>query len=434
LGKLCGLTTQGGLQLTTYKEGKKMRRKIRMIGLSVFCFLLMSAIGSLTVLDTEASSPPKTIKIGGAVSFTGRFASGGLESKFGYEQAVADINKEGGVYVKEFNKKIPLELIIEDDESDSTKCVARLEKMHSVDNVVAYLGPYGSTLCAAAAGIAEKNRVPILAVSFSLLAPHQQGYKYLFSPFVKTDTGVEAIFATIDTIPKAQRPGTVAIFAEKTDWGEELTRLTPDIAKKRGYTVVVEKSYAVGTKDYSSLIIAAKSANAEIVIGVPTPPDGIAIMRQIKELDYNPKVVIFWRAAGTPLWAANLKQDGDYVGYVSNWDHNFKYPGCAELVAAYKAKHNNKLPAVTVGVTYSCVQILADAIKRAGTLDRNKIRDAIAATNMTTVQGPVKFRPDGVGITPVAIMQWQKGMSQVIYHEKFTTSPLLLMPKWSERK
>jgi len=410
-----------------------MRRKIRIIELSVFCFLLMSSIVSLTFLDTEASSPPKTIKIGGAVSFTGRFASGGLESKFGYEQAVADINKEGGVFVKEFNKQIPLELIIEDDESDSTKCVARLEKMHSIDKVVAYLGPYGSTLCAAAAGIAEKNRVPILAVSFSLLAPHQQGYKYLFSPFAKTDTGLEAIFATVDTIPKAQRPSTVAIFAEKTDWGEELIRLTPDIAKKRGYTVVADKSYAEGTKDYSSLIIAAKSANAEIVIGVPTPPDGIALMRQIKELDYNPKVVIFWRAAGTPLWPANLKQDGDYVGYCSNWDHNFKYPRCAELVTAYKAKHN-KLPAVTVGVTYSCVQILADAIKRAGTLDKNKIRDAVAATDMTTVQGPVKFRADGVGITPVAIMQWQKGVSQVIYHEKFTTSPLLLMPKWSERK
>ncbi len=404
-----------------------------MVRLSMLWFSLMLSILSFSFTDAAASSPPKTIKIGGAVSFTGGFASGGLESKFGYEQAVADINKEGGVFVKEFNKQIPLELIIEDDESNSTKCVARLEKMHSVDKVVAYLGPYGSTLCAAAAGIAEKNKVSILAVSFSLLAPHQQGYKYLFSPFVKTDTGLEAIFATIDTLSKAQRPSKVAVFAEKTDWGEELIRLTPDIAKKRGYAVVADKSYAVGTKDYSSLIIAAKSANAEIVIGVPTPPDGIALMRQIKELDYNPKVVIFWRAAGTPLWPANLKQDGDYVGYCSNWDHNFKYPGCAELVTAYKAKHN-KLPAVTVGVTYSCVQILADAIKRAGTLDRNKIRDAVATTDMTTVQGPVKFRADGVGITPVAIMQWQKGVSQVIYHEKFTTSPLLLMPKWSERK
>ena len=404
-----------------------------MVRMSLLWVSLMCVILCFFFTDGEATSPPKAITVGAAVSLTGGFASGGLESKFGYEQAAADINKGGGIYVKEFNKQIPLELIVEDDESDSTKCVARLEKMHSVDKVVAYLGPYGSTLCAAAAGIAEKNKVPILAVSFSLLAPHQQGYKYLFSPFVKTDTGLEAIFATIDTMPKAQRPSKVAIFAEKTDWGEELIRLSPDVAKKRGYTIVTDKSYAVGTKDFSSLIIAAKSADAEIVVGVPTPPDGIAIMRQIKELDYNPKVVIFWRAAGTPLWPANLKQDGDYVGYVSNWDHNFKYPGCLELVAAYKAKHN-KLPSVTVGVTYSCVQILADAIKRAGTLDKNKIRDAIAAADMTTVEGPVKFRADGVGITPVAIMQWQKGVSQVIYHEKFTTSPILVMPKWNERK
>ena len=410
-----------------------MKSKVRITGFGIFGFLLLLSIIALTFSNAEASSSPKTIRIGAAVSFTGGFASGGLESKFGYEQAVADINKAGGIYIKEINKQIPIELIIEDDESDSTKCVARLEKMHSIDKVVAYLGPYGSTLCAAAAGIAEKDKVPILAVSFSLLAPHQQGYKYLFSPFVKTDTGLEAIFATIDTIPKAQRPSKVVIFAEKTDWGEELMRLSPDVARKRGYAIVANKSYAVGTKDFSSLIIAAKSADAEIVLGVPTPPDGTAIMRQIKELDYNPKVVLFWRAAGTPLWSANLKQDGDYVGYCSNWDHNFKYPGCTELVASYKAKHN-KLPAVTVGVTYSCVQILADAIKRAGTLDSNKIRDAIAATDMTTVQGPVKFRADGVGITPVAIMQWQKGISQVIYHEKFTTSSLLLMPKWNERK
>lgn len=410
-----------------------MRRKRRIAGLSVLWFFLILSIVTLTFIDGEAASPPQIIKIGGAVSFTGSFASGGLESKFGYEKAVADINKAGGIYVKKFDKQIPLELIIEDDESDSTKCVARLEKMHSVDKVVAYLGPYGSTLCAASAGIAEKNRVPILAVSFSLLAPHQQGYKYLFSPFAKTDTGLEAIFATIDTINKAQRPSRVAVFAEKTDWGEELMHFTPEVAKKGGYTIVASKSYAVGTKDFSSLIIAAKSADADILLGVPAPPDGIALMRQIKELDYNPKVVIFWRAAGTPLWSANLKQNGDYVCFVSNWDHNFKYPGCSELVAAYKAKHN-RLPAVTVGVTYSCVQILADAIKRAGTLDSNKIRDAIAATDMITVEGPVKFRADGVGITPVAMMQWQNGVSQVIYHEKFITSPLLLMPKWSERK
>ena len=411
----------------------KMGRKRRIARLSVLWFFLILSIVTLTFIDVKASSPPQTIKIGGAVSFTGPFASGGLESKFGYEQAVADINKAGGIYVKKFDKQIPLELIIEDDESDSTKCVARLEKMHSVDKVVAYLGPYGSTLCAASAGIAEKNRVPILAVSFSLLAPHQQGYKYLFSPFAKTDTGLEAIFATIDTINKAQRPSRVAVFAEKTDWGEELMHFTPEVAKKGGYTIVASKSYAVGTKDFSSLIIAAKSADADILLGVPAPPDGIALMRQIKELDYNPKVVIFWRAAGTPLWSANLKQNGDYVCFVSNWDHNFKYPGCSELVAAYKAKHN-RLPAVTVGVTYSCVQILAEAIKRAGTLDSHKIRDAIAATDMTTVEGPVKFRADGVGITPVAMMQWQKGVSQVIYHEKFISSPLLLMPKWSERK
>jgi branched-chain amino acid transport system substrate-binding protein len=411
-----------------------MKKKGTFKGLGVVCFLVMFSIVSIGPVDVEAASAPKTIKIGGAVSFTGPFASGGLESKFGYEQAVADINKAGGVYVKQFDKKIPLEVIMEDDESQPTKTVARLEKLYSVDRVVVYLGGYGSSVNAAAAGIAEKNRVPILAVSFGLLSPHQQGYKYLFSPHTKTDGLLEATFETINTIPKAERPHKLAIFAEKTDWGEELIRLNPDVAKKHDYTIVTTKSYAVGTKDFSSLIIAAKTAGAEIVLGLPTPMDGVTMMRQIKELDYNPKAVFFWRAAGVPLWAKNLGKDGDYACYVSNWDHNFKYPGCSGLIDAYKSKHQDKLPQVTVGVTYSCVQIIANGIERAGTLDNEKIRGAIAATDMTTVQGPVKFRPDGVGVTCVATIQWLKGISQVVYHDKFTTSPFLLMPKWSERK
>ncbi|MFH0786175.1 MAG: amino acid ABC transporter substrate-binding protein [Pseudomonadota bacterium] len=400
--------------------------------------VLVLSILSITMVLFSISATfgevPKSIKIGGAVSLTGKFASGGIESKFGYEQAVADINKNGGVFVKQFNKKIPLELILEDDESDPTKTVARLEKLYTINKVMVYLGGYGSAMNAAAAGIAEKNKVPILAVSFSLLAPHRQGYKYLFSPFVKTDEAIESIFKTIATIPKPQRPTKVAILAEKTDWGEEFLRFTPDVAKKYGSTVVTAMSYAPGTKDYSSLIISAKSAGADIVISLPTPPDGVSLMRQIKELDYNPKFILFNRAAGTPLWPKNLGKNGDYVCYVSNWDHNFKYPGCRELSASFKAIHNNKLPPVTVGVTYSCVQIIANAIERAGVLNSDKIRDAISTTDTVTVQGPVKFKQDGVGITPCAIMQWQKGISEIVFHEKFTTAPLLLVPKWSERK
>ncbi|UCB47712.1 MAG: amino acid ABC transporter substrate-binding protein [Deltaproteobacteria bacterium] len=385
--------------------------------------------------SAKAASAPEIIKIGGALPLTGRFAAGGKELKDGYELALKNINAAGGVYVKEFGKKIPIEIIMLDDESDPTKTVSRLEKLYSVDKVVAYVGGYGSGLNAAAAPVAEKNKVPIVAVAFSLLTPHKQGYKYLFSPFVKTDRGVAICFDLLDSLPKGKKPTRVAIFAEKTGWGKELGHYVTQDAKKRGYSVVTHENYARTAKDFSAIILAAKSADAEVVLGVPTPPAAIAIAKQMKELDYNPRALFFWRGAGAAAWPKNLGKDGDYASYMTNWDYNFGYPGCKELVAAFQAKAG-RLPACSVGYGYAVVEVVADAIERAGTLDRAKIRDAIASTtNLMTVQGPIeRFREDGVGICPPAIMQWQKGVSQVVYHEEFITAPFVYpMPKWSER-
>ena len=87
-----------------------------------------------------------------------------------------------------------------------------------------------------------------------------------------------------------------------------------------------------------------------------------------------------------------------------------------------------------VGPAYACVQTLANAIIRAGTLDRAKIRDAIAATDMMTVIGPLKFRPDGTGVVVYYGVQWQKGKQEVVFPKEYATAPLVYpAPKWSER-
>jgi branched-chain amino acid transport system substrate-binding protein len=412
------------------------KQKVSRLG-SVTCFGLIIALIVFSFFSgpgIKKALAADTIKIGGAVPLTGRFAAGGKELKLGYEQAEKDINAAGGIFVKSLGKKLPIELILIDDESDPTKTVSRLEKLYAMDKVLAYVGTYASTLNAAAAGIAEKNRCPIVASAFSGLTPHQQGYKYLFSPFVKTDEGVSLIFKVLETVPEAQRPTKIAIFAEKTDWGKELGIFAPRSAKKHGFQIVTHEEYG-RTKDYSSLILAAKSAGAEVVLGVPTPPAAIGIAKQMKELDYNPKAIFFWRGAGTVAWSKNLGKDGDYACYVTNWDHNFRYPGCESLVSAIKSK-TGRLPGCSVGYGYAIVEIIADAVKRAGALDRTDIRNALASTkDLMTVQGPIRMvREDGVMVCPPAIMQWQKGISEVVYHEEFKTAEFVYpMPKWQDR-
>ena len=130
-----------------------------------------------------AKEAPKTIKVGSSCSLTGPFGSGGAMCKAGYEIAIEHINAKGGVFVKEFNKKIPLELILLDDESNFTLTVSRMESLYTSHDVVAYLGGFSSPMHAAQAPIAEKNKVPLLMVGTYLYSIHQKGYKYNFSPF-----------------------------------------------------------------------------------------------------------------------------------------------------------------------------------------------------------------------------------------------------------
>src|SRR5881628_749233 len=188
----------------------------------------------------------QTIKLGAVVPLTGRYGAGGAQVRSGYEIAVEQINAAGGVTVA--GKKVPLELILLDDESDATKTVARLETLAS-QGVVVYLGGFGSDLHAAAASVAEKNKIPYLGVAFALYKVHQQGFRYLFSPFWKSPDIGEALPPMLNSLPAADRPKSVAIFQEKTDWGREMAAAWTEAGKAAGYQVVLNAEYAPGAKD-----------------------------------------------------------------------------------------------------------------------------------------------------------------------------------------
>ena len=373
----------------------------------------------LTLFGFTSGGMAQTIKVGAVVPLTGRYAALGAQVRAGYEIGVEQTNAAGGVSVG--GKKMPIELTMLDDESDPTKTVARLETL-ATQGVVAYLGGAGSDLHAAAASIGDKNKIPYLGIAFALNGIHKQGLRYLFSPFPKSPDLAKETFVLLDgSIPAAQRPTKVALLLERTDWGKEMGSAWESLAKQNGYQIVASGEYAPGAKDFSDLILKAKSAGAEAVFALPSPPDGMTIVKQMKELDFNPKAVVFIRAADPPVWSQNLGKDGDYFLLSPGWHFAARYPKVAEVNDAHQKRLNRPADPL-VGPAYACVQILAEAITRAGSLDREKIRDAIAATSMTTVVGPVRFRPDGTGEVKVFFQQWLKGKQELIWPKEFATA------------
>jgi branched-chain amino acid transport system substrate-binding protein len=380
--------------------------------------LVALALGLLGLWPSLAAA--QAVKVGAVVPLTGRYGPGGAQVRAGYEIAVEHINAAGGVTIA--GKKVPLELMLLDDESDATKTVSRLETL-AAQGVVAYLGGFGSDLHAAAASVAEKNKIPYLGVAFALHKVHQQGFRYLFSPFWKSPDIGQALPGMLNAIPAGERPKSVAIFQEKTDWGREMAAAWIEAGKVAGYQVVVNGEYAPGAKDFADLILKAKSANADAVFALPTPPDGMTMIKQMKELGYTPKLTLFIRAPDPPIWTKNLGKDGDFVLLAPGWHHAVKAPGVAELNEAHTKKIGRPADPIA-GPAYACVQILAAAVAKAGAADREKLREAIAATDMTTVIGPVKFRPDGTGVVQSVFLQWLNGKQELVWPKESATAPL----------
>jgi branched-chain amino acid transport system substrate-binding protein len=400
---------------------------------TVFCSILAILLISILATGAIAAPPaPQTIPIGAPLSMSGRLSNLGNQCKAGYDIAVEEVNQAGGVFVKEYGKKIPLELIVQDTESEQVKAVSRMEWLYTSKKVVAYVG---EGLITNGQGVAEKNKVPALAIASPHQSPHDRGLKYWFSPFAKSPDVARFICDVLETVPAEKRPKTAAIFQENTEWGVEMAEAFRKEAQQRVYKVAVFEKYQIMTKDLSPLIMAAKNAGAEMLLTSPVAPDGMTMMRQMKELDYNPKAIAVIRGAEDLSWGKALGPMGDYVMLSGmSWHHAVKYPGVDKLNAAHQAKFGRPGDVMT-GSAYASIQIITAAIEKAGTLDPTKIRDAIAATDMMTVIGKVKFRANGTLIDPCpVVVQWLGGSQKLVSPKEFReTSFAYPIPAWKER-
>jgi len=185
--------------------------------------------------------------------------------------------------------------------------------------------------------------------------------------------------------------------------------------------------------DWSDAILKAKAAGAEVLLTMPIFPDGSGMFKTMAELGWAPKFALVIRAPEGLNWGESMGKVGDYVTIFPGWHHGAKFPGVEELNAAYQAKFNRPADLLT-GPAYACVQIVAAAIEKAGTLDRDAVRDAMAATDTETVIGPVTFNEDGTGNVLNPLIQWQNGKMELVWPDEQATAKFVYpAPPFEER-
>jgi len=386
------------------------------------CFYL--TLSFALAVSVECAETPKEIKIGTSILLTGKGAAFGPYMKWGYSTPIDDINKSGGLYLSKYGKKLPVNLIVYDDESRPEKAAQNIERLILKDKVCALLSPAGPPTVIPTGIIAEREKIPMVAALCPIRAFLSAGkqWNYVWDVFFDELEMTEQQFLLMDTVESNRK---VALFTNNDPDGVVMGNFWSKNAQKFKYEVVYHAKFPVMTTEFSDLIRRAQEGQAEIMIGQCYVPEAIALWRQMRVLGYKPKAA-FFEKGGEPAewWKANgqAAQGTCVTGY---WHPSLGYPGAKDLRQRFE-KETGLPYSQHIADTYAICQILLDAIRRAGSLDPKEINGAISETNKTFVVGPVKFKrggPDGntCGLSSV-VLQWQNGETQIVYPKKLATA------------
>lgn len=345
---------------------------------------------------------------------TGPVASFGEGSPWAENLAVDKINAEGGIYIKEYDKKLPIKLKIVDTEGNATKGSEVTQKLIVDDKVDLLISRHTPETALPVSTMSEKFQVPCVSMECPV-DPWLEGgpYEWVYHAFWPIDT-VCTVYMDLWKSLKFGEGTKVGILMPNDPDGLAWAPIFAEKLPQNGFTVVDPGRYPIGNGDWTSIINMFKKEGVEIVTGVNIPPDYAAFAKQAKQLGFEPKLTTMGKAflftADANALGVDLADGLTAEVWFSN-KHPFKSSidgmSAQELCDKYEAEFK-KPWAAHIGYKYACMEIAIDALKRAETLDKTAIRDAIGATDMTTIVGPIKYGENHVAYTPLVAGQWVK--------------------------
>lgn len=398
-----------------------------------------SVLALTLLLAAMPSLAADTIVFGAAISITGKTAKEGEYTRDGYQFAVDRINQMGGIKVG--GKAYPVALKYYDDETKAERSAQLFEKLINEDKVNFLLGPYGSSPTGTAAPIAERYRIPMVEANGSAESIFSKGYRYTFmilSPAKGYLRGIIDLVLSKDPTAK-----TVAILGENEAFSKEVAGGAAEYAKEKGMEIVYDELYPSNTQDVSALLTAIKAKNPGLILGSGHLQDSLLIVKQAKDLNVSPRAMGFSVGPSSPEFRANLGKSADYIFGATQWTEALRYDGDDPWKTpkafgdAFRAKHPN-YKSIPYQAAESAVAVIAyqHAIEKAGTLDPTKVRDALAALDMMTFYGHIKFDSRGVNVyKPMAVEQYQPdGNKYTVWPANVAEKPALYpMPPWDKR-
>jgi branched-chain amino acid transport system substrate-binding protein len=398
--------------------------------------MLSTLIAATTLLFAQSSlaADCDEIVIGSAISLTGKYATNGVHAKNGYEYAITKIKENGGVKIGD--KCYNFRVIYYDDESKGDRGATLAERLISQDKVQYMLGPYSSGMTKAIAPVTEKYKIPMVEAEGASRSLFNKGYKYLFAVLSTSEQYLASAVSL--AAEKAKESGRsvsstrVAIAVENDPFSLDIRAGVSEDAAKYGMKVVIDEKLPRDLSDMSAILTKVKLLKPDLLIVSGHSKGAATAVRQIGEQNIKvPMIAIthceaadvtgkFGVAANDFLcstqWSETLSYKDKLFGTAAQYEKGFK--------AAYPEYAEKKVPYQTAQAS-AAVYVFKDAFERAGSLDKDKVRDAIAETDLMTFYGAIKFSAAGNNIAkPMVLRQIQNGKYNVVAPSEFASHKL----------
>lgn len=376
----------------------------------------------------------ETITFGASLQLTGKDANVGRYYRDAYQLTVDKINEKGGITVGD--KTYTLALDILDNQSDITLSVQQYVQLLTQNKVSFLLGPYASAMALNDSAIAEKYQVPMVEGGGASGQIFSRGFKYIFGTLAPAE---DYYLSTIQMLGKLEpKAKTVALVSADDAFNVSLAKGTRELLKKAGLEIVMDEQYGGKTSDFSSILALIKSKNPDVVLWGGLETSIVDAIRQSKSLNVNPTDMIsFTVGVPTADFRKALGKDADDAFGMTAWlpapPHKDEWFGDSEeFDKEYVAKFGYE-PDYHPAAGAAAVEVFAKAIGAAGTLDPQKVRDAIAKSDFESLYGHIHFGENGQISLAQTVIQIQDGKLVPIYTDHFLNKPIYPVPPWDKR-
>jgi len=392
----------------------------------------VAATGLLLATPAGAKVEGDEIVLGSAISFTGKYSTNGIHAKNGYNLGVKRINEMGGVKVG--GKAYKMKIIYYDDESTPLRTAQLAERLINQDGVKYMLGPYSSATTKAIAPITEKYKIPMVEAEGAARSLFTQGYKYMFCVISTSEQYLASAIALAAELAEknGKKPSDlkVAMAFENDPFSLDVRAGVVDDTKKFKMKVVIDDKLPRDLSDMAATLTKVKAVKPDILVISGHSKGAATAARQIKELKIEVPMIAVTHCEAAKIidkfgpstngylcptqWAETLSYKDKYFGTAADFDKTFK-----ATYAGYK-----NVPYQAAQAT-AAVLVWKDAIERAQAFDVEKVRDALAATDMQTFYGNIKFAKEGNNVAkPMVLRQIQNGKLNVVAPSKWASHPI----------